>query len=564
MRKNSSGRWLRRFLIGLGVFILLLFAVVQFFLNSYLERVLQGKLESLIINGSDSLYRFKVDKLDISVWAGKVEVKNLQIRVDSNRYSVLENSNELPPLTFEVDLPRGVIEGIDILPLLTSRKIKVDDIISSDAVVRLSRHFNVAEKKKRKKEKPLWKSIENDIREIRVGKFLLDSVKLHYSNADSAKGFRWQFDHCSASFDNIRIDSVGDSDSNRILFSRNMAIVFNQVRLSTVDSLYWINADKIFYTSEKPVLDVQQFTMRPAVSPTEFYKKMGKQKDMYDISLASLTFTNFRLDRFINDDQLFADSVMINKPEINIYYDRTAPIVPENKLGNFLPQLILNSSMDIRINKVKLVGGLVTYTEKAFENLGEGKISFSNMQGIITNVTNHPQNIAKDSICRADFSATFLKKTSVHAKFDFLLSSPDGRFAIEGRARNLDAAELNAVTKPLSKTNVSSFRMHDMNFTITGNEQQATGNMHMLYNDLQVQLNSESNSTGGLKKNKLLTKLINKLAIRNDNPLGNGTEKVASNVKYVRDPHKSFFAIVWRTLFACMQVIAMNIRGLSS
>jgi hypothetical protein len=106
--------------------------------------------------------------------------------------------------------------------------------------------------------------------------------------------------------------------------------------------------------------------------------------------------------------------------------------------------------------------------------------------------------------------------------------------------------------------------MHEMEFTIEGNEQMATGNMRMLYNDLRVQLNKEDAVTGGLKKSKFLTRLLARLTIRSDNPLGKEPEKIARDVKYVRDPHKAFFAIVWRTMFACMQVIAMNIRGLTS
>jgi hypothetical protein len=103
-----------------------------------------------------------------------------------------------------------------------------------------------------------------------------------------------------------------------------------------------------------------------------------------------------------------------------------------------------------------------------------------------------------------------------------------------------------------------------MDFTIEGNEQIATGNMRMLYNDLRVQMNKEDPVTGQLKKSKFLTKLLTRLTMRSDNPLGKEPEKIAQNVKYVRDPHKAFFAIVWRTIFACMTVITMNIRGLTS
>src|SRR6202022_585986 len=130
------------------------------------------------------------------------------------------------------------------------------------ANVHVSRHFRNTDETGGQSV-PLWKAIRNDIKQITVKKLLLDSIKISYTNADSARAFRWQFDNCSASLENIRIDSIGQSDSNRIMFTKNVAIIFNDVRLRTVDSLYRITASKIFYTSEKRQLNVKEFAIEP-------------------------------------------------------------------------------------------------------------------------------------------------------------------------------------------------------------------------------------------------------------------------------------------------------------
>jgi hypothetical protein len=551
-----------RIFIAFIIFLIVLVLAVQLFLNRYLVSVVHKRLESLIIKGSDSLYRFKEGKLSVNFLAGKVEVENLQIRVDSTHYKLLEKAKTLPALTFELDIPRVVVEGIDILPLLVSRRFKINNIITSDANVHLSRHFRNTDEETAQGE-PLWKAIRNDIKQILIKKLLLDSVKISYTNADSARAFRWQFDNCSASLENIRVDSIGQTDSNRIMFTKNVAIIFNDVRLRTVDSLYRITAGKVFYSSEKRQLNVQQFSIEPSLNREGFYTKIGKQKDMLTLRIAKLDFKNFKLQRFISNNELVADSANIQHPEVSDYFDRTMPEVPENKLGRYPPQLLLNAAISIRIKKINVEEGQLTYTELDNKNLGEGKIVMSNINGTINNVTNNPSDIKINSECIADLTAR-VQTSTIHAKFDFHLNGNDGGFSISGNIKNVDGSQLNSVTIPLAKTRIESFRMHEMEFTIEGNEQMATGNMRMRYNDLRVQLNKEDAVSGKLKTSKFLTKLLARLTIRSDNPLGKEPEKIAKDVKYVRDPHKAFFAIVWRTMFACMQVIAMNIKGLTS
>lgn len=558
-------KWAKRIAIALLALVVLMFLFAQFFLNGYLEKVVQKRLNSIIVKGSGGLYKYELGNLDISFWTGKLEVENLHIMVDSVRYKERQKEKSLPQLTFDLKLLKGKITGVKVLPLIFSRKIRIGSIVPENTELTLSRHYTGAREPMEGgiKDEPLWMAIKPDIESIRVGKFVLDSLRLYYSNVDSAKAFNWQFQNCSAVLDDIKIDSTADKDSNRILFTKDIAIIFNDIKLKTVDSFYQISAKKVVFSSEKKALDLQQFSMIPAVDRDTFYARLGKQEDMFNINMKELKCDGFQLYKFVTDDEVRADSILVNEPQIGIYFDRTLVQVPENKLGKYPPQLLLNAGMAIRVNKLHLNNGSITYTELADKNLKEGSLSFTELNAFINNITNHSEDIRKNPVCVADVTTKFMKQSPLTARFTFYLDSTNGSFAIEGKLNNLSAQQISPVTVALAKAQLNSLQLHELTFTVNGNEQLARGTVRMLYNGLSLTM-LKKDDNGTLKTSKFITKMLNKLTFRSDNPMNGEPEKVARDILYVRDPFKSFFSIVWRTVFAGMQVVSMNIKGLTS
>src|SRR5437868_10887964 len=117
IRTKRSRRFRKFFLVAGGVFIFLL-AAFLIFVNRFLEPMLKDRLHTLIVQGSDSLYTYTLGKLNADFFGGDVEVENLQIRIDSNRYEYLKERNALPSLTMQLSLGRGHIKGVGIFALL--------------------------------------------------------------------------------------------------------------------------------------------------------------------------------------------------------------------------------------------------------------------------------------------------------------------------------------------------------------------------------------------------------------------------------------------------------------
>src|SRR5687767_14187506 len=123
--KYSTGR---KILIGIIVAVLILGAAFQIFIHRYLDPVVRERLEAIIVKGSDSLYTFDVRKLNVSFWRRSLQFSNMHIRVDSNRYRQLEKANRLPPITFDLDLPAGILNGIVFRELLFKKEVDIENI----------------------------------------------------------------------------------------------------------------------------------------------------------------------------------------------------------------------------------------------------------------------------------------------------------------------------------------------------------------------------------------------------------------------------------------------------
>lgn len=535
---------------------LLFFVFLLFFANRFVEPVLRDRLHTLIVQGSDSLYYYKLEKLSANFFGGNVEVQNLHIRVDSNRYYKMLHENSLPSLTMQLDLLHGKVEGIGVFSLIFGKKIKISEVISKEADIKLSRHIH-KDNTEHTNVLPLWKAIQPDIKSISIDKINLNGVKLLYRNADTSESIKLQFDRCEALFNDILIDSVASADTSRIVFAKNLSMRFYDLKFRTPDSAYKMKAELISYSSVNKVLQVNEFKLQPTLEGGDFFKYASIQKSRYLVEFKELRFTNLLLDRFIHNNMIIADSVVIHQPAVDIENDKTLPPDMESKIGKYPHQKLLKAEPIIMIKGMRVQNGRLAYTEKSKKTSKEGKLVIHNMNAFFSNLTNSAAAIKRNPLCTAVINAKIFDTSPINTKFTFYLDSTEGEFDAQGQVQNLKAAQLNAVTEPLANTQLTSLNIHLLKFQMHGDDFSTKGKVEMKYSDLAIILRKTDEETGAIKTKKFLTNVINKFSIYPANPW-EGQERIANNVVYARTSSKSFFGVVWKTIFFGMQNIMMK------
>ncbi len=557
MKPLVKSRRARKVLIGIAAFLILFVLFLGFFANRLVEPILRDRLHTLIIQGSDSLYQYQLGALNANFFGGSVEVENLQINIDSSRYRQLAQQETLPALTLQLNLVKGRIRGLAVLPLLFGKKIDIHEIYSKDADVVLLRH--VHDENEQGSPQPLWKAIKPVINSISINRINLDGIKLLYKNADTARSGKLQFDKCVALFKDIKIDSTATADTSRIAFAKEFAMQFYDLKFRTFDSTYKLKAELISYSSRTKAFEVTGFKIQPTLKDKEdFYKAVQKQESMYVFEFEKARFTNLLLDKFFHRNRLIADTLYIDKPQLSVYVDRTYPALVQSKVGHFPHQRLLQANSNIMIKGMVVNNAAVTYTEKAEKSGEEGNINFTNLNLRATNVTNNAAAISQNPKCVLTADGKIFNSSPIQVKFDFYLDSANGRFDATGNVANVTAAQLNAVSKPLANTDLQSFNMQQLNFAVQGDDYGAVSNVQMRYRNLFVILKKQDDETGAISTKKFLTKILNKFTLYDSNPGESGVERKAIGVKRSRITSQAFFGLVWKSVFSGMQGVMMK------
>lgn len=557
MEPQKKRSRIKKLLVGIAALLVVVLVLLSLFANQWIEPILRDRLHTLIVKGSDSLYHYKLGNLKPNLLGRSVEVENLQIQINDTRYRQLAAQHALPSLTMELNLVKGKLNGLRVLPLLFGRQISLREIYSKDADVVLLRHIRRDDAPENTQ--PLWKAIQPVISSIAIDRIHLDGVKLLYRNADTAESVKLQFDKCVARFNDIKIDSAAAADTARMVFAKAIDMQFYDLKFRSPDSTYKLKAELISYSSTTKEFEVTDFKIQPTLQDTaSFYAAAQRQETMYVATLEKAKFTNLHLDRFIHRNMLMADTLYINEPVLHAYKDRTYPPLFESKVGMYPHQRLLKSASTIMLKGLVINGATIHYTERGEKSGEEGTLNFTNLNLRVANITNDSNWIRQNGKSTLWATGNIFNTSPVNVKIDFYLDSTHGRFDASGTVGRVSAAQLNSISEPLANASLQSFNMQDLSFAVRANDYEAISNVQMQYNNLFVILRKQDDETGATSTKKFLTKILNKFTLHPNNPGENGVLRRGENVRRSRLTSQAFFGVLWKSIFSGMQAVMMK------
>jgi len=314
-------------------------------------------------------------------------------------------------------------------------------------------------------------------------------------------------------------------------------IVFNQLKIDKMASSALINSVKV-----KPVKSEEVMTAESKY-----------QQDIYDIEMKDIQMKGLDINKFINESSLQIQELALNM-SLKVYHDRAPNEDPTSKVGKYPHQLLLKIGMPINIQKAKIVNSFASYRERSKETKQVGNITFSHIEGIANNITNQSNLIQQNPICSFKGSGLLIGKAKCETEWRLFLNSTNGKFEINGSIGSVNYNEFNPLTKPLGLTTVDG-QLNSLKFNMLGNDNEASGDLVMLYNDLKLQsfkLNKETQILESKKGKSMATNLF----VKNNNPSNGNTRNARFSVK--RDNQKSFFNLIWKGVYDGIQNTILN------
>jgi len=543
----------KRALIIIGALVLVL-AGIGLYLSQRWSRQLRVQLRDYVREMSDSLYILQYDRVDLNILKGRLAISKVSLVTDTAVYKRRQQEKRAPAVLYAFSADHLSLRYFKVWRYFLKKELSAGSLMLDNPSIVLERDTRNVDTSRHRS---AYENISSRIHSISIGTLRLDSsnFKYTYIKKDSAKVIT-QLHHLSIRVNDLLIDAKALEDPSRFLYARNYELHLKDYRHRSADSLYWMIVRDVSYNAAESNLRIGQFTVDPRYSKGDFDKRVKVQQDRYDVQFNKIAVNGLDPKELLENQQIRARRVDIGSGSVDIYHNRLLPSSGEIKTGNYPHQLLQKLSIPIMIDSLKASRIDVAYMEVNAKSLQAGTIRFNQAGGLFRNITNIDSMIARNQHCTADLDAVFMQRGKLRARFDFLLNDKNGSFGVSGRLNDMDGRELTPITRPLALVEIKSCYIQELTFNMQGNEKGASGTVKLLYDNLKIRILKRDEETSELKRKGLLSLFANALAVNNSNPR-DGKLHIA-HPRYTRDPRKSFFNLVWKTLFTGVKEIAIS------
>lgn len=534
-----------------GIVILVLVAGVIIYLRTRkskdFEPLIKEKLEALVSNGSDSLYRLEMDKIEIDVLESVITVVNARLVADSGRLKQLDQAQKAPADIYGVTLGALQIKGLSPLDLLDQKNIALQTIYLKDPKVQIY-HQKRAYTIVKDTSVTLYSRLSKTLESFKLDTAEVQHVSLDYYDLDK-QNKEIHLKDLTFRFKNILFDATTQRDTSRFLYASDASIFVKKYELSTADNLYNFTIDSLNILTTINKVNLWGIALKPIGDKETFSKKLPHRKDRYDLSAKSAVITNADWQSLFFEQGIHADKVDIYSGRTEIYSNKALPPSGQNKTGNYPHQGIMKIKLPLFIANVALHNFTVLYKEFNPKSGQMGTITFSDVDGTISNVTNRPDVIATTPTMQIDASALFMNNGRLKTTWKFDMARvKEGLFTIDVHLGKMDGTALNEATMALGLFEVKKANVQSFDAFIKGNNNSANGDIKVAYSDLEINA-LKKDDDGELKKKGLATFIAKTFIFQKENPK-KGKNLESKHAYYQRPPDKSFFSLLWKTIMA--------------
>ncbi len=508
----------------------------------YKRKIVKEGVSQAVSDKTNGLYGIKTDKLDIDEVAGNLTVTNLQLMPDSNAYNQLVSINDAPSVLIQINIPSLTVEGVKTPKALLNSAIDGRKVIIHSPRIDLFFTGKGKDSLKTVPDKEVYRQILGSLEMIKLD--TLSVVNATLVTRDWKTGdIRMQFDSVCIDLFRIAVDSLHDKDTTRILFAEQASVTCKKARWTSKNKLYHYEVRGIDLNSGEKKLAVKQLVMEPTLPERKFLQQFKYANDRFDIDMQQIKLTNLNMP-LIARGLVQADSMVSGKSSIHIYRDLSYPHDKKSRLGTYPQQALMKLPFDLDIGQAFFNNSFIEYKERNGKSEQSGKVQFYSAALRVSNMTSYRKKLAEHPM-RVQFNAQFLNKAPVKAVINFF---PDnGKFTIAGEMGTMSAKGINELTEPMGLAKVETGTITSLQFNFAGNDHVADGHLTLLYDDLKITLLKKDSVDNSLSKKKFASMLAN-IKVMNANPVKNNEVRRAT-VHYDRDESKSFFNLVWKSIF---------------
>ncbi|WEK33502.1 MAG: hypothetical protein P0Y53_13505 [Candidatus Pseudobacter hemicellulosilyticus] len=527
------------------IIVLVLIAGGVVFWNLYKKRLVKQEVTRTVSEKTNNLYSISTGKLDLDEVAGNLAVTNISLQPDSLIYNQLSATGDDPGILVKLHIPSLSVTGVKTPKALLNSEIVGRRVLIDHPVIELFFTNKGKDSLRNVPDKEVYKQVLGNLKLLALD--TVSIVNAQVITRDWKSGdLRMELDSVSIDLYGIAVDSLHDKDSTRIAFAEQVNLQCKKMSMHSKNKLYKYEIRNVDFNSGQKKLHVQHTQIIPNKPEAAFLQQFKYANDRFDISIRDISLVNLNTAAFMRE-KIEADSVVIGSSSYKIYRDLSYPHDGKNRIGTYPHQALMKMPVDIYFKTARFNNAYIEYKERNPKSKKSGLVRFHQVQLMIHNLTNQQERLKDNPVCKVDFRARFLDKAPISATINFYPLADNGKFTISGEMGKMPAPGVNELTEPMGLAKIETGTISRLNFSFAANDYRADGPLTILYDDLKVALLKRDSAENKLEKKKLVS-LLAAIQVKKANP-GKDKEVRREEVHFERDTKKSFFNLVWKSIF---------------
>lgn len=494
------------------------------------------RVQQLLKKSSNGLYNLSVGDLQTDLTASKLVLEKIKMEPDAAKLDSLRKTGEAPNDIYTISFDRLEVEGINLDDAITSKTMDYESVKLVNPVIVIHHQKKTDKQPKEDFSQRFLKEIEK----LSVKQLVIENGDVTIYNS-TKKGPPNKLKQVSVVLNDILLDSSARNDKDRFLFAKEATISFRDFVKPTPDGLYQLKLQQVTAKAPQQQVIINGLSFTSPLSKTEFVKRASQSKELYNLTLSSVTLSGVDWWSLLNEEEITAGNISIPGGKLSIFLDRSLP--PRNKMGNFPNQLLKKIPVKMNVNRLSINNLDLSYTEYNPVSKQEGTVFMDNVNLTASNVSN-----TGSKPISVNGTALFMHKIPVTANFVFdMANHRSGKFSATIKAGEFEGALLNSFAMPMGLMKVEKGTVQRIEATMSGNQHKTNGEALLLYKDLKLTLLEKDKGKAALDKKDFTTFIANLLVIKNENPKGNNAPR-REKASFTRDPNGGFFMLVWKTI----------------
>jgi len=546
MTEINSYAIIRKWVLIGFLTLIALISGLAIYLNYYWKPIITERIKEAIHQSTDGLYRIDFDNVRINFVTGRMNILNIRFTPDTLVYNAMKRDSIAPRHLYKVAVAELILKRIQPWKVYFDRDLEMGSIEINHPSLELNftdlKSNNGTLKGNRR---TAYQRLAPYLKSIKIGDIIFKNADLKYIdnslNGTNVTALKSLYIKIS----DLLIDSASQFDKSRLYYTRDIYAEFMGYNTITLDKNYNVQIKEFRASTAGAYVRMNGIRVVPRFGEMEFSRRFKFLKPRYTMNIEDVQLNKVDYELLNTDRRISASSLIINKANLSIFLNRQFPDSIRNKGVNF-PQIALQRfKLNTTVDSVLLQNSRVDYSEYNPGSLRKGKVTFSQINGTITNVTNDSIRLIKNKYSDVKLTSLLMDRGRLDVSMNFNLNDPGGAFAFGGQLGNIDADILNSAIRPLSLIEIKSGFIDKMIFKGTGSLKGVRGKLTCYYKDLKIALLKMSGKTIRLKRKGIASIFANILIIKDDNP-SPGAPVRTSNFLFNRPQHSSFFNMIWK------------------